>query len=67
MKEIMKTKFRAVINIESKVFTFSKSSDTEMGLIKLVREAGLNISNIKTIQSFQVSTEKLRGKTARKY
>jgi len=63
----MKTKFRAVMSVNGKEFTFTKSSDTEMGLIRLVKEAGLSVSNIKTIQSFQVSTEKLRGKTARKY
>jgi hypothetical protein len=67
MKAIMKTMFRAVINISGNVFTFTKSANTEMELLGLVKEAGISVADIVKIESFQVSTEKRRGKTARKY
>ena len=66
-KEMFKTKFRAIMNVGDKVFTFAKSSETEAGLIGLIKEDGFKLSSIAMIESFQVSTEKRRGKTARKY
>ena len=67
MKELFKTKYKADINVGGKTFTFSKTSETEQGLIRLVKSGGLSISKITQITSFQISTEKRRGKIARKY
>jgi len=63
----MKKMFRAVLNVGGKVFTFTKSGNTEQELINLVKEAGFSITHISKIEEFDVSTEKRRGKTARKY
>tara|TARA_R110000796_G_scaffold226887_1_gene343407 strand:- start:568 stop:759 length:192 start_codon:yes stop_codon:yes gene_type:complete len=63
----MKKQFRAVINAGGRVFTLGKSSGSEQGLIRLVKEAGYGLSNIVKMEEFSVSTEKRRGKTARKY
>ncbi len=66
-KEMFKTKFRAIMNVGGKVFTFAKSADTEQGVLNLVKAEGFSLASIAMIESFQMSTEKRRGKTARKY
>ena len=63
----MKKKFRVVLNVGGKVFTYGKSSTTEQGVINLVKEAGYGLASIMKIEEFSVSTEKRRGKTASKY
>ena len=67
VKEQFKTKFKAIMNVGGKTFTFSKSSETEQGLLRLIKGDGFGIKSITQIKSFQISTEKRRGKTARKY
>jgi len=63
----MKKKFRVVLNVGGKVFTLAKSSETEQGMLTLVKEAGYGLASIMKIEEFSVSTEKRRGKTASKY
>ena len=63
----MKKKFRAVLSGGGKVFTLAKSSETEQGMINLVKEAGYSLASIVSIEEFSVSLEKRRGKVARKY
>ena len=67
VKEIFKTKFRAIMNVGGKVFTLTKSGNTEHSLIKIVKESGMKLSQIVKIESFQVSNEKTRGKSPRKF
>ena len=67
VKEIFKTKFRAIMNVNGKEFTLSKSGNTEQSLIKIVKESGMKLSQIVKIESFQVSNEKIRGKSPRKF
>ena len=63
----MKKKFKAVLSVGGKVFTLAKSSETEQGMLTLVKEAGYSLASVVKIEEFKVSTEKRRGKTARKY
>ena len=66
VKEIFKTKFRAIMNVNGKEFKLAKSGNTEQSLIKIVKESGMKISQIVKIESFQVTNEKTRGKSKRK-
>jgi len=55
------------MNVGGKVFTLTKSGNTEQSLIKIVKESGMKLSQIVKIEPFQVSTEKTRGKSPRKF
>jgi hypothetical protein len=63
----MKTKFKATIKVLGKTSTFSKSSDTVQGLITLVKNEGMSVSNIVSITPFNVVEEKPRGRAKAKY
>ena len=63
----MKDQFKATIKVKDKTSTFHKSSDTVEGLIKLIKEHGLSVSNIVKISRFEVSLDKQRGRTKSKY
>lgn len=67
LKAKLATRFRAIVNVYGKDIIFSKTSDTEQGLINAIKEHGMSISHIVKFESFKVSTEKRRGKMARKY
>jgi len=67
VKEMFKTKFRAIMNVNGKEFTLAKSGNTEQSLIKIVKEAGMKLSQIVKIEPFQVLVEKTRGKSPRKF
>jgi hypothetical protein len=66
-KNDMITMFRAVINMNNKEVIFAKSSTTISGLNKLLNEHGMNIQNVKRIETFLMREEKQRGRAARKY
>ena len=67
IKEMFKTKFRAIMNVSGKEFTFTKSGVTPQAVINDVKEEGMSVKNILRIETFETTTEKRRGKTARKY
>ena len=66
-KKDMITMFRAVINMNNKEVIFAKSSTTISGLNKLLNEHGMNIQNVKRIETFLMREEKQRGRGKRKY
>ena len=55
------------MNVGGKVFTLTKSGNTEQSLIKIVKEEGMKLSQIVKIEPFQVLVEKTRGKSPRKF
>jgi hypothetical protein len=66
-KKDMITMFRAVIVQNGKEVLFSNSSNTILGLNKLLNKHGMKIQDVKRIETFLEREEKQRGRAARKY
>ena len=66
VKEQFKTKFRAIINVRGVEQAFAKSTDTAMEMMRIIRGEDLGGIFVK-LETFDMSTEKRRGKHARKY
>jgi hypothetical protein len=66
-KKDMITMFRAVIVQNGKEVLFFNSSNTILGLNKLLNKHGVKIQDVKRIETFLEREEKQRGRTPRKY
>ena len=51
---VLKTKFKAVINVGGKLMNFRKSYSTPERLIKALKEDGVNMGNIIRVETFQI-------------
>ena len=51
---VLKTKFKAVINVQGKTQNFRKSYSTPERLIKALKEDGVNIGNVIRVETFQM-------------
>jgi hypothetical protein len=65
-KELFKTKFRAIINVRGVEQAFAKSADTAMEMMRIIRNEEFSNMFVR-LETFDISTEKRRGKHARKY
>jgi len=66
-KALLKQQFKAILKVNGKNQAFSKSGDSPEAVIMLLKKEGIELSQVVSIVEFQVSNEKQRGKTARKY
>lgn len=67
MKKALKKQVRAILNLNGKEQTFSKSGDTASDVLGMLRKDGISLSMVARFEEFQISNEKRRGRTARKY
>ena len=51
---VLKTKFKAVINVGGRVMNFRKSYSSPQRLLKEVKEDGVNMGNIIRVETFKV-------------
>jgi hypothetical protein len=51
---VLKTKFKAVINVGGKVMNFRKSYSSPQRLLKAVKEDGVNMGNVIRVETFKV-------------
>jgi hypothetical protein len=51
---VLKTKFKAVINVSGKLVNFRKSYSTPQRLLKAVKEDGVDIGNVIRVETFKV-------------
>jgi hypothetical protein len=51
---VLKTKFKAVINVSGKLVNFRKSYSTPQRLLKAVKEDGVDIGNVIRVETFQM-------------
>jgi hypothetical protein len=51
---VLKTKFKAVINVSGKIMNFRKSYSTPERLIKALKEDGVNMGNVIRVETFQI-------------
>jgi len=51
---VLKTKFKAVINVGGRVMNFRKSYSSPQRLLKAVKEDGVNMGNIVRVETFKV-------------
>ena len=51
---VLKTKFKAVINVSGKLMNFRKSYSTPQRLLKAVKEDGVDIGNVIRVETFQM-------------
>jgi hypothetical protein len=63
----MKKGFKAILNIRGKEQAFAKSSGTIPGLISILRDNGIGLSQVIRFEEFSTMEEGVRGRTARKY
>jgi len=51
---VLKSKFKAVINVGGRVMNFRKSYSSPQRLLKAVKEDGVNMGNIIRVETFKV-------------
>jgi len=59
--------FRAILNVGGKEQAFAKSSGTLPGLVSILKDNGVGLSQVIRFEEFFVTEEKVRGRVARKY
>jgi len=59
--------FRAILNVGGKEQAFAKSSGTLPGLVSILKDNGVGLSQVIRFEEFFVTEEKVRGRAARKY
>jgi len=59
--------YRAILNVGGKEQAFSKSSGTLPGLVSILKDNGIGLSQVIRIETFDTRVEKQRGRTSCKY
>lgn len=63
----MKKGFKAILSVRGKEQAFAKSSGTIPGLISILKDNGISLSQVIRFEEFATIVEKQRGRTPRKY
>jgi hypothetical protein len=64
---VMIKSFRAILNVGGKEQAFAKSSGTLPGLVSILKDNGIGLSQVVRFETFDTMVEKQRGRTPRKY